>query len=400
MTLHQVRATTRKYLNPKEAAEALFAKRAAPKAVAAGAVAPRILEDAPKPVVVETRRSRGAAARAAAGVKPIDHAVVAVVAGLPEPISHDGEHARVVALIAEGDIKQAARIAARLINNGNVGGFFVYGGTRAFAEATARHEALISKSSGEAATVVTVTPEFAQVLLLNNSGNRRVGAKNLEDIMRDMIGGHWALNGESLIVSSDGKLNDGQHRCYAALLARWAFRTTLSFGVERATIGTVNIGKKRTGSDRLGIAGVKNSVPLSALSTLLFELIHKRKPTPAETDAYYSENEAQIVAANACCGDNMKGVGRAAAGGAAFYLLERGYLEDEIRSFFTSIRSGEMMAKRDPRMVLHKAIYDSRMKIKLSRENWVSAFVAHFFAHKGQKSVSSVTWEISLTWEI
>ena len=47
----------RKPLNPKEAAEALFAKRNA---------APRILEDAPKPVIVETRRSRGLAARAAA----------------------------------------------------------------------------------------------------------------------------------------------------------------------------------------------------------------------------------------------------------------------------------------------------------------------------------------------
>lgn len=93
MTLHQVRTTTRKYLTPKEAGEALFAKRAAPVA------APRILEDAPKPVVVETRRSRGAAARTAAA-KPIDHAVVAAVAGAGDgvavsPLQHGIPYRRV-----------------------------------------------------------------------------------------------------------------------------------------------------------------------------------------------------------------------------------------------------------------------------------------------------------------
>lgn len=62
----------RKLLNPKEAAEALFAKRNA---------APRILEDAPKPVIVETRKSRGLAAKAARSApKIIDHAVAALAA--------------------------------------------------------------------------------------------------------------------------------------------------------------------------------------------------------------------------------------------------------------------------------------------------------------------------------
>lgn len=66
----------RKILSPKEAADALFAKRSA-----TATEAPRILEDAPKPVIVETRKSRGLAAKAVrVAPKIIDHAVVALAA--------------------------------------------------------------------------------------------------------------------------------------------------------------------------------------------------------------------------------------------------------------------------------------------------------------------------------
>lgn len=66
MNLHQ--RQPRKIMSAREVAEAVFAKRAAPVA------APRILEDAPKPVVVETRRRRSPATS-------VDHAVVALAAG-------------------------------------------------------------------------------------------------------------------------------------------------------------------------------------------------------------------------------------------------------------------------------------------------------------------------------
>jgi hypothetical protein len=63
----------RNILTAKDAAEALFAKRAAPSPVASS---PRILEDAPKPVVVEARQRRSVRSAAT----PVDHAVVALVA--------------------------------------------------------------------------------------------------------------------------------------------------------------------------------------------------------------------------------------------------------------------------------------------------------------------------------
>ena len=360
---------------------------------------PRILESVTKPVPIETKGRRKVRLPANSNAPTtLDRATVAALSALMPRASYDGEHSRVINLIAEGDIKQAARIAARLINSGNDGGFFAYGGSLQFEAAKAEYDRFVLRQDSEGATVVSITPEFAQILLLNNEGNRRVNAQNLEDIMRDMIGGNWAMNGESLVLSREGRLNDGQHRSYASLLTGLTFRTALSFGVDRATIGTMNIGRKRTGSDRLGIAGITNSISMAALSTLVFEMINKRKPTAAETDAFYQDNEQELIAANTSCGDNMKGVGRAAAGAAALYLIQHGYAADEVKQFFASIRSGEMMAKRDPRMVLHKAIFDSRMKIKLSRENWVAAFVEHFVALKNGKMLSAPSFQMKLDW--
>lgn len=398
MTIHQVRATTRKYLNPKEAAEALFAKRAAPKTVA-----PRILEDAPKPVVVETRRSRGAAARAAAALaKPIDHAVVAAVAAAGGGGGNGGgEHDKVYDLVAAGLYEQAAKLAAKLINGDNDLVFFAHGATEEFGLVDKWFRRQVRESQRQKSSAFCeLTPELAQVLLLNNKGNRRVNSANLGAIMRDMASGRWAANGETIIVSKDGLLNDGQHRCFAALITGVSIETAVAFGVERDSIATVDIGRKRTGADRLGIGGVPNYVPMSAISNLIIEMKTGRSATPAETDAFFFENRELIETAHSAAGTNMKGVGPSAAGAAAAYLINLGHKKADVSAFFAAVRSGEMMPKRDPRMILHKSIFDGRFKIKLSRDNWVRAFVVHFIAHKNGKTTQAVTWDIALDWSL
>lgn len=97
---------TRSILSPKEAAEALFAKRAA--SAAAPACAPRILEDAPKHIVVETKRRRIAA-------KPIDHAVVAVVGGDIANLNHQNAFpSAALSFVKSGDVTLSAEDAAYL----------------------------------------------------------------------------------------------------------------------------------------------------------------------------------------------------------------------------------------------------------------------------------------------
>jgi len=368
---------------------------------------PRILEDAPRRVVVETKTRRnllGLPTRQAPSIQVIDHAVAAAAltavsaSGEPPPPS---DHDKVFAHIASGEYEAAAKLAARLINADNDAGFFRFGGTAEFGLVDQwLSERVIEASFRKNSEFCELTPELAQLLLLRNDGNRRVNAANLAAIMRDMASDRWAANGETIIVARSGQLNDGQHRCFAALLIGGGIETAIAFGVERSSIATVDIGRKRTGADRLGINGVTNYVPMSAISNLILEMRTGRKPTPAETDAFFDLNRELIEAAHSAAGANMKGIGPSAPGAAAAYLLSIDHNPAMIAAFFASVRSGEMMPKRDPRFVLHKHIFDARFKVKLSRENWVRAFVAHFIAHRNSKTMQSVNYDVTLDWGI
>jgi len=83
---------------------------------------------------------------------------------------------------------------------------------------------------------------------------------------------------------------------------------------------------------------------------------------------------------------------------ASFYLLRNGEDVDVIRTFFASVRTGEMLTKRDPRMVLRRAIFEDGKKVKLPREKWVSAFVAHFEKYKQRRSMTDLVFDVPLNW--
>lgn len=346
-----------------------------------------------RPVVVETKKKRtlNMPARLA------DHAATAMLAAAVAPTEHD----KVLAHVADGNYEAAAKLAAKLINADNDIGFFIHGANPEFQLVDVWFKGRIrAATKNKVSEFCELTPELAQILLLNNKGNRRVNSANLAGIMRDMASGRWAANGETIIVSKDGLLNDGQHRCFAALITGACVETAVAFGVDRDSMATIDIGRKRTGADRLGIGGVSNYVPMSAISNLILEMKNGRSATPAETDEFFYANRELVEKAHSAAGTNMKGVGPSAAGAACAYLISLGHRQADVAAFFASVRSGEMMPKRDPRMVLHRSIFDARYKAKLSRDNWVKAFVAHFVAHKSGKTMQSVTYDVTLTWGI
>lgn len=383
------------FRTPKQAAEALFEKRAAP------AAAPRILEDVPKPVVVETRKRRKVTIPAKATI--IDFAATAAIASSSKNIVDQpkSDHDKVIEMVSAGQYEAAAKLAAKLINSDNDIGFFIHGGSTEFNLVDAWFKGRVFAGlERRLSEFCALTPELAQILLLKNKGNRRVNSANLGSIMRDMASGRWAANGETVIVSKDGSLNDGQHRCFGALITGSCVETAVAFGVDRESMATIDIGRKRTGSDRLGIGGVPNYVIVSAISNLILEMKNGRAATPSETDEFFYQNRELIEMAASAAGSNMKGVGPSAAGTAAAYLINAGNKKADVAAFFAAVRSGDMMPKRDPRMILHKSIFDARFKIKLSRDNWVKAFVVHFIAHKNGKTTQAVTWQIDLDWSI
>lgn len=115
---------------------------------------------------------------------------------------------------------------------------------------------------------VNLTPALAKDLLDRNDGNRAIRQTKMLQFACDMLDGKWAMNGEPIIVSTDGRLNDGQHRCLAVIEANTTVPVVIMFGIERETRLTVDQGGARTAGDFLGMEGVQNAAAVAAIARL------------------------------------------------------------------------------------------------------------------------------------
>ena len=58
----------------------------------------------------------------------------------------------------------------------------------------------------------TITPEFAKALLELNGINRPLSDPTLKGYIKTLETDRWKLNGETIKVTTSGRLLDGQHR--------------------------------------------------------------------------------------------------------------------------------------------------------------------------------------------
>lgn len=115
--------------------------------------------------------------------------------------------------------------------------------------------------------MVKLTPELADLLLGRNPANRKLSARTVETFAHEMKGGRWAFNGEPIIVSDTGLLNDGQHRCQAVIDSGVSVDVLMVVGVPRETRTTLDQGRVRTVGDYLAMEGTTNAVVVGAVAS-------------------------------------------------------------------------------------------------------------------------------------
>jgi len=152
-------------------------------------------------------------------------------------------------------------------------------------------DAEMAKAAGSISSQkIALTPALARVLLQRNTHNRTLSSTYIENYARDIIGGAWKFNGEAIIVSSDGSLNDGQHRCEAVALANKSIETMLVIGVARDTRTTLDQGRTRTTGDYLAMEGKTDTNVLAAAGRMAWQWQklgfvtnnHAQRPTKGE----------------------------------------------------------------------------------------------------------------------
>ena len=124
---------------------------------------------------------------------------------------------------------------------------------------------LLADPAGPTAVVVDVTPDVARVWLRNNTHNRRLRERAVQDYARDMAAGHWNLNGEAIKFAADGTVLDGQHRLRAVVAADVTVQMLVVVGLDPAAQETMDTGRKRTTGDVMGLRGEHNAHTLAAI---------------------------------------------------------------------------------------------------------------------------------------
>jgi hypothetical protein len=100
-----------------------------------------------------------------------------------------------------------------------------------------------------------ITPAFAAQLLRDNNKNRKASDEVVEMYARDMRNGSFVLTGDTIKLSSRGRLLDGQHRLKAAVKSSTDFDTVIVENVDEEAFDTFDLGKPRRFRDTLNENG-------------------------------------------------------------------------------------------------------------------------------------------------
>jgi hypothetical protein len=93
-------------------------------------------------------------------------------------------------------------------------------------------------------------------LLEHNTLNRPLNDQHVKRIANQIITGKWRFNGDTIKISTDNAVLDGQHRLWAVVESKVSVETVIVKGIQRDAFATIDtIRKPRTGSDVLALNG-------------------------------------------------------------------------------------------------------------------------------------------------
>lgn len=223
-----------------------------------------------------------------------------------------------------------------------------------------------------------VTPEEAMFILEEcNSDNRPVRKTKVRAYAKDMLAGTWALNGEAIIFDKNGDLADGQHRLQAVVESGVTIDTFVTYGVERDTRLTLDMGAARNVRDArsfMGMGEIKNGPTVDAIARIMVRKERdgmEKIPSGGGSVPITNADIVQWTSENLEVAEEAAAVGRSvqhatacinpAAAGFAKMML------DEVDAsasaeFFRLIVDGIRKGAGDPLVAMERTIRDQRLR--------------------------------------
>lgn len=142
--------------------------------------------------------------------------------------------------------------------------------------------------------LITITPDLAQDLLKLNTENRPVKSNVLERYTADLKAGKFHFTGETIKISREGKLLDGQHRLLAVIATGLPMKTNLQAGLDPAIFTVLDTGSTRSIADVLALKNYKYYNNISGAAKLI-HIITSGNSFGSLTSKHIRGNDAQLA---------------------------------------------------------------------------------------------------------
>jgi hypothetical protein len=116
--------------------------------------------------------------------------------------------------------------------------------------------------------IVEITPSDARTILEGNTHNRPLSRSAIMRYANDMKNNSWKMNGETIKISLDGRVIDGQHRLCAVVHSGVTIISMVTYDLDFDVFDTVDSGAKRTASDVFSVQGEKNTAVLAGAARI------------------------------------------------------------------------------------------------------------------------------------
>lgn len=233
--------------------------------------------------------------------------------------------------------------------------------------------------------VATISPGLASVILEHRNEHNRPMKWKVEHYAADMRAGRWQFNGEPILFSADGQLNDGQNRLQAIIDANLSQPLVCIFGLARDSRMSVDQGAARSAGDYLGMGGSKNAHNVASIAKGV--LAYERGE--GQRLASHDITNAEVVARaktdpmiDEACDYAVSVYPRTRAFaapkiiGAAFYLLNDVDAEDA-KAYMDAVSLGEGLRRSDPAYAVREALISQgkghlQSKMEIIFRGWVA----------------------------
>lgn len=214
------------------------------------------------------------------------------------------------------------------------------------------------------AEIMVVTPAMAAELLRNRPPNRPIGKARVRTMIEDMRAGRWVDNGETLILTEDLQVLDGQHRLQAVLESGCTITFMVACGVPASAMASIDQGKPRSGADALAAHSIPRSRDIAAVSRWVWRVEHEQVRVQAvplrnqDLPAFVADHPGLHAALG--WGSALRSILPTSCAAAFYYLFSR--IEAGLaKEYYLAIKSGEGLTAGHPALAVRNRALQERV---------------------------------------